>query len=81
MADQFDLVIVGGGPGGYAAAFYGASAGLSVARFLKPLTYQRLTRDSTTSVAPHVSAISGFEGMDAHKATADLRLEWLSEGR
>ncbi|MFM8826612.1 MAG: dihydrolipoyl dehydrogenase [Actinomycetota bacterium] len=31
MADQFDLVIVGGGPGGYAAAFYGASAGLSVA--------------------------------------------------
>ena len=31
MADQFDLVVVGGGPGGYAAAFYAASAGLSVA--------------------------------------------------
>jgi dihydrolipoamide dehydrogenase len=31
MADKFDLVVVGGGPGGYAAAFYGASAGLSVA--------------------------------------------------
>ena len=31
MADQFDLVIIGGGPGGYAAAFYGASAGLNVA--------------------------------------------------
>ena len=31
MADQFDLVVVGGGPGGYASAFYGASAGLSVA--------------------------------------------------
>ena len=31
MADQYDLVIVGGGPGGYAAAFYGASAGLNVA--------------------------------------------------
>jgi dihydrolipoamide dehydrogenase len=30
-ADQFDLVIVGGGPGGYAAALYAASAGLSVA--------------------------------------------------
>lgn len=57
------------------------SAGLSVGRFLKPLTYQRLTRESTPSVAPHVSAISGFEGMDAHKATADLRLEWLAEGR
>ena len=31
MADDFDLVVVGGGPGGYAAAFYGASAGLNVA--------------------------------------------------
>ncbi|CAB4567832.1 unannotated protein [freshwater metagenome] len=31
MADQFDLVVVGGGPGGYASAFYGASAGLNVA--------------------------------------------------
>jgi dihydrolipoamide dehydrogenase len=31
MADQFDLIIIGGGPGGYAAAFYGASAGLNVA--------------------------------------------------
>jgi dihydrolipoamide dehydrogenase len=29
--EQFDLVVIGGGPGGYAAAFYGASAGLIVA--------------------------------------------------
>jgi len=28
---QFDVVIVGGGPGGYAAALYGAAAGLNVA--------------------------------------------------
>ena len=28
---QFDLVIIGGGPGGYGAAFYAASAGLNVA--------------------------------------------------
>jgi dihydrolipoamide dehydrogenase len=28
---HFDLVIIGGGPGGYAAALYGASAGLGVA--------------------------------------------------
>jgi dihydrolipoamide dehydrogenase len=27
---QFDLVVIGGGPGGYAAAFYAASAGMSV---------------------------------------------------
>ena len=31
LADQFDLVIIGGGPGGYGAALYGASAGLNVA--------------------------------------------------
>ncbi|MEI8022710.1 MAG: dihydrolipoyl dehydrogenase [Actinomycetota bacterium] len=31
MADQFDLVVIGGGPGGYASAFYAASCGMSVA--------------------------------------------------
>jgi dihydrolipoamide dehydrogenase len=29
--DDFDVVILGGGPGGYAAALYGASAGLTIA--------------------------------------------------
>ena len=31
MAEQFDVVVIGGGPGGYAAALYGAAAGLRVA--------------------------------------------------
>src|SRR5919206_4134750 len=31
MAEEFDIVIIGGGPGGYAAALYAGSAGLSVA--------------------------------------------------
>src|SRR5579884_4042730 len=31
MPDEFDAVVVGGGPGGYAAALYGANAGLSIA--------------------------------------------------
>ena len=30
-AQQFDVVVIGGGPGGYAAALYGASGGLNVA--------------------------------------------------
>ncbi len=31
MAEQFDVVVIGGGPGGYAAALYGAAAGLRMA--------------------------------------------------
>lgn len=54
-----------------------SSAGLSVSRFLKPLTHQRIERSATMSIAPYISAISGFEGMDAHKATADIRIERL----
>jgi dihydrolipoamide dehydrogenase len=30
-ADHFDVVVIGGGPGGYAAALYGASVGLNMA--------------------------------------------------
>jgi dihydrolipoamide dehydrogenase len=30
-ADHFDVVVIGGGPGGYASALYGASAGLNIA--------------------------------------------------
>ena len=30
-AEHFDVVVIGGGPGGYATALYGASAGLNVA--------------------------------------------------
>ncbi len=30
MAEQFDVVVLGGGPGGYAAALYGAAAGLRI---------------------------------------------------
>jgi dihydrolipoamide dehydrogenase len=29
--DEFDIVVIGGGPGGYATALYGAAAGLNVA--------------------------------------------------
>ncbi|WP_318387287.1 histidinol dehydrogenase [Microbacterium maritypicum] len=53
------------------------SAGLSVSRFLKPLTYQRITREATPALANAVQVISDSEGMAAHSATATLRLAAL----
>lgn len=55
------------------------SAGLSVSRFLKPLTWQRIERDATPLVADAVHVISESEGMAAHDATAILRLESFAE--
>jgi sulfopropanediol 3-dehydrogenase len=51
------------------------SGGLSVARFLKPLTYQRISQEATPLVGPAVQVISDSEGMAAHSATARLRVE------
>ena len=36
MANMYDIVIVGGGPGGYSAALYAARAGLHVVVLEKP---------------------------------------------
>lgn len=55
------------------------SAGLSVSRFLKPLTWQRVERDATNDLAVPVQVISHSEGMAAHEATATRRIEALVE--
>jgi len=51
------------------------SAGLSVSRFLKPLTYQRVSKAATPALAGPVDVISSYEGMSAHRATATMRLD------
>jgi sulfopropanediol 3-dehydrogenase len=55
-----------------AAARY--SAGLSVHKFLKPLTWQEATREGAKRLAELTARISRLEGMEAHARTADLRL-------
>ena len=57
-------------PTGRAARYTG---GLYVGKFIKTVTYQRLTREASGRVAPIVARICEIEGMLAHKATADLR--------
>jgi sulfopropanediol 3-dehydrogenase len=57
-------------PTGRAARYTG---GLHVGKFIKTVTYQRLTRRASGRVAPIVARICEIEGMLAHKATADLR--------
>ena len=51
------------------------TAGLSVARFLKPQTFQRVRREATPVAAEAVRVISDSEGMEAHSRTATYRLE------
>jgi sulfopropanediol 3-dehydrogenase len=50
------------------------SGGLSVHKFLKPLTWQRMTRAANRDIAQVTARISRLEGMEAHARTADDRL-------
>jgi sulfopropanediol 3-dehydrogenase len=59
-------------PTGRAARYTG---GLWVGKFLKTVTYQRLTAEGTAQIAPAVAAISHAEGFAGHAATAEMRLE------
>lgn len=56
------------------------SAGLSVHKFLKPLTWQRMTRDACKVVAPVSARISRLEGMEAHARTSDVRMAKYAPG-
>jgi len=51
------------------------SGGLSVHKFLKTVTWQRMTREGSRDIAQVTARISRLEGMEAHARTADDRLE------
>jgi sulfopropanediol 3-dehydrogenase len=50
------------------------SAGLSVHKFLKPLTWQRADREACKTLSLATARISRLEGMEAHARSADVRM-------
>ena len=50
------------------------TGGLSVSKFIKTVTYQRMSRDANRQVAPVSARISRTEGMEAHARCSDERL-------
>jgi sulfopropanediol 3-dehydrogenase len=53
------------------------SGGLSVAGFLKQLTYQRASREATRVQAEPTVAVSDFEALVGHRDSAQLRLDLI----
>jgi len=49
------------------------TGGLWVGKFIKTVTYQRLTPEASRRIAPVMSRICAVEGMLAHQITADVR--------
>lgn len=56
------------------------SAGLSVHKFLKPLTWQKMDRGACARIAPVSARISRLEGMEAHARTSDIRMQKYAPG-
>ncbi|MEE9588389.1 MAG: histidinol dehydrogenase, partial [Hyphomicrobiaceae bacterium] len=51
------------------------TGGLSVHKFIKVVTTQRMTRNAAREVAAVSARISRLEGMEAHARTSDVRLD------
>ena len=51
------------------------TGGLFVGKFIKTLSFQRMTKESTKEVGSAAARISRYEGMEAHARTGDVRLK------
>ena len=51
------------------------TGGLFVGKFIKTLTFQRMTKESTELVGAAAARLGRAEGMEAHARTADIRLK------
>jgi sulfopropanediol 3-dehydrogenase len=65
-------------PTGRAGRYTG---GLWVGKFLKTVTYQRLTAQASQRIAPVIGRMCAAEGMLAHEATATVRVERYAQRR
>ena len=55
------------------------TGGLGVSKFLKILTWQRMTAAASRTMAAPAARISRLEGMEAHARAADLRMRLFGE--
>jgi sulfopropanediol 3-dehydrogenase len=54
------------------------TGGLSVGKFLKTVTWQRMTREANKDIGAVAARLSRLEGMEAHARTCDIRLaKWF----
>jgi sulfopropanediol 3-dehydrogenase len=65
-------------PTGRAARYTG---GLWVGKFLKTVTWQKLTPEASQRLAPVIARMCAAEGMLAHERTADVRVERYAQRR
>lgn len=56
------------------------SGGLSVGKFIKTVTWQRLSRSASREVGQVATRISRLEGMEGHARTGDIRLRKFFPG-
>src|SRR5262245_6932322 len=65
-------------PTGRAARY---TVGLWVGKFLKTVTYQKLTAEASQRIAPIIGRMCAAEGMLAHERTATVRVERYAQRR
>lgn len=58
MGNVYDMIVIGGGPGGYTAALYGARAGLST------LVLEKLSAGGQMALTDKIENYPGFENID-----------------